>query len=108
MQAGTMRHPIAVQRAMSSVDDSGAPQNTWIHAFDGWASIDPSGTNESIVDGGTMAIQSLVLRTRHNPEYAVKAQDRIIFDSRVFEVESVTNIAERDRELVLVCREHAD
>ena len=103
-----MRHPISIQRPMTGEDDSGAPMNTWIHACDGWASIDPSGVNELTQDGGVVSVQSMVLRTRVNPEYAIKTQDRVIFDSRTFEVESVTNVLERGAELVLVCREQVD
>jgi SPP1 family predicted phage head-tail adaptor len=108
MQAGLLRHPITFQRATPGEDAAHAPTNTWVTYLNTFAAVSPTGTNESQADGGVVGVQSLVLRARYDPDEPIYVRDRALFNGRVLEIEQVTNIDERNRELVIVCREQVE
>ena len=106
MRTGSLRHLVTIQRAAGTVDGAGAPSNpTWNTLFQARASIEPSGASEYVQDGATTGVQGMILRMRYRTDIPVRVKDRLLFKSRVLEIESVTNIDEESREMILTCRE---
>jgi SPP1 family predicted phage head-tail adaptor len=71
-----------------------------------WASITAISSNERMAGGDTY-VSSATHRVnmRYPASVAVKAQDRVQYGTRVFDILSVVNRDERNRELDLMCLE---
>ena len=68
-----------------------------------WASIEPLIGREYFAQEREQATVSHKIRMRHFPGITHKM--RVAWESRLFEIESVLNVGERNREIVLMCRE---
>lgn len=109
MKAGRLRHRISVQSVTRTADTTGGGgySETWSTVPHGetWASVDPvSGSYAERVAGAKVAeVVTHIVRLRHLPN--VTTDCRVLFGDRVFDVRGVSNIGERDRELLLACEE---
>ncbi len=106
MTAGTLRHRVTIERRSSGVDSVGQPVDTWTKSADVWASISPVTGNEFYIASGKRAEITHEIMLRHGVTLAPR--DRILFDSRVFDVVSILNSEERNRMLDVKATEHAD
>ena len=103
MKAGALRHRITIQRKLLGVDGFGGPSPTWETIASVPASIEPLQGREFI---SAQAVQSEVtgkIRIRYRPD--VVAANRLLFGSKVYNVLSVINTEERNRELVFMVSE---
>lgn len=106
MRSGRLRHRITVQTPTQATDDRGAPTDTWATYATRWAAVEPLSGREYF---GAQQIASDIthqIRVRHDTVTgAINPKMRISYDSRTFDIESAINTGERDREVVLMCRE---
>lgn len=102
MRAGNLRHEVAIQSRSTSQDEFGQPVETWSTVATVWASIDPISGREFIGKSGEAAQVSHRVVMRHT---AVTPAHRILFGSRVFDVQHVGNYRERNEFLELLCAE---
>lgn len=104
MRTGKLRHRVEVQRYGTSYDPEGEPIQEWQLLAKAWAAIEPL-KGEEYFAAATIQAQISHKVTMRPPGIEITPADRIIFGSRIFEIESVINVEERNRELVLMCVE---
>ena len=104
MRAGNLRHQIAIQGRSSTSDGMGGQAySTWADEIIMWAEIDPPKGREFFASGQTQSETITRVRTRHST--GITPIKRVRFGSRYFDINSVINPDERNRELILMCVE---
>jgi len=105
LRAGRLRHRITIQSVGSTLDDYGDLSNSWTTLATVWASITPvSGTEADIASELTgISTHSIKIRYRSG----VTSQNRIVFGSRTFQIESIKdwNEYKAGKCLELFCKE---
>lgn len=98
----SLRHRVTLQKNTSPTTRStGQLAPGWTDAGTFWASIDPLSAREKIIalQMNNRASHQLVMR--YQPGISITANDRFTFGSRVFNVDSVLNVDERNYKLVI-------
>ena len=103
MRIGPMRHRITLEAPVESQGSDGSVTRTWAPFAAVWASVEPLLGREYFDAQREQADVSHRVRMRYLA--GVTHNMRVVLGSRVFEIESVLNAGERNRELVLMCRE---
>lgn len=104
MQAGTLRHRVQIQKYTETRNTkTGQLTETWIPSGSVWAAVEPLNGNERFEAMQVKAQVTTRIRMRYLPELSPK--DRIKHGSRVFLIEHIINMNERNRELHAMCRE---
>jgi SPP1 family predicted phage head-tail adaptor len=103
MKAGKLRHSIIIQTRTDTADSYGEPIPAWSTFLETWASIDPISGREFFSSKEVKSEVSHKVRIRWAE--GITTQMRVLFGTRTFDIESVINIEERDRELLLMCVE---
>jgi len=104
MSSGRRNHRVLLQSRGTTQNSVGQilPE-VWTTTATVWASISPLAGREYLNASGERAEVSHRIFIRYGPTVAPK--DRVLFGSRVFDIISVINIRERNRELELMCTE---
>jgi SPP1 family predicted phage head-tail adaptor len=100
---GKLRHRIAIERVTETRDTDGSVIETWSTYATVQASIEPISGREYFAAQSTQADVTHRIGLRYLSGIIPKM--RVKFGSRVFEILSIININERNRELQLMCRE---
>ncbi len=103
MQAGKLRHRIAIEAPAETQGPDGSVSQTWGTFATAWASIEPLVGKEYFAAEREQADISHRIRMRFIG--GITPRMRVSFESRIFEIESALNVSERNRELILMCRE---
>jgi len=105
MKAGKLRQVVSVERQDLAVDEFGERVDTWVKLFDGRASIEPISGREYMTQSGAHSEVTTKLRIRYDDTRGtVEPKDRVVHGAIVYDIISVININERDRELVLMAK----
>jgi head-tail adaptor len=92
MEAGKLRHLVQLQANTPTQNTLGEPSDSWATIANIYAAIRP------------MAGQaSHQITVRNYP--GLSAENRIKFGTRIFDINSVNNVDERNREMILLCSE---
>lgn len=105
LRAGRLRKRVVIEYLHETVGADGQPVEAWQTFAERWASIEPIDTSGRQYLQGA-AIESdvtHVVALRFLP--GVTAKNRIYYQGRVLEIESVADVDDRGRMLVLMCRE---
>jgi SPP1 family predicted phage head-tail adaptor len=105
MQAGRLRHRVTVQRATDSIDQYGDQTPTWTSLGTVWASVEPLSGREYFAAAQMQSEVSTRIVIRPISGVTLTPKDRVKFGSRYFDIQSVINRDERNRELQLLCVE---
>ncbi len=105
MQAGKLRHRIAIEVPAETQGSDGSILTTWETFATAWATIEPLIGREYFAQQREQATASHKIRMRYQPGITHKM--RVALGTRIFEIESVLNVGERKREIVLMCSESA-
>lgn len=102
MRAGKLRHRVEIQERATSRDAHGNPVETWSTAAPVFASVEPLTGNEKLTQQKITAsvTHKITIRAR-----TVTPRSRVLFDGRVFDVNSSLDLEERGREVHLFCTE---
>jgi SPP1 family predicted phage head-tail adaptor len=103
MQSGKLRHRITIHDQSESQDSLGQVVVTPAAAFERWAAIEPLSGRELINAQALQADVTHSVTIRHTPGVGPRMQ--IQFGSRTFNIGSVLNVDERNREMRLGCVE---
>lgn len=103
MIAGQLRHRVVLQSVGSTLDDYGDLSNSWSTAATVWASIDPVSGTETDIAGELAGVVTHKIKMRYRS--GITSQNRITFDSRTFQIESVADWQERNVFMELLCKE---
>jgi SPP1 family predicted phage head-tail adaptor len=98
-----MNHRLRIESVTATQDAYGAPTNTWATFATVWGEITPLSGFERVIAVKTES--QVTHRVRIQYLTGVLPTMRMIYDSRTFNVLSVINSEERNRELILNCQE---
>lgn len=101
MNAGKLRKLITIQQQSISSDEYGAQVITWSTYYIAWASVEPLQGREYFAG---QQFQSKV-DTKFILRYVagVTPKMRISYNSLFYDIESIINIEDRNRELQIMC-----
>ena len=110
MRIGKLNKRIELQSRSSSADSFGQPSNTWTTYKKTWAEVMPLAGNKIMFSTRETSYaaqyqQDITHQVRIRYNSSVTVDDRVYYDSRILEIVSVVNVGERDREMLLICRE---
>ena len=106
MKAGKLRHRVTIQKLDESQDGTGGIRkgsSDWSDFATRWAAIEPLQGRELFIAQQVSAEVNIRLRLRYLKN--VTPRMRVLFDGREFDIKSVLNPGERNRELELLCKE---
>lgn len=84
------RNQVTIQRATEARDPvTNEPVKTWATLRQAWVSIEPRRGQERFRDGSQESTVSHVIRGHYFDFEGVTAKDRILFGSRLFDIEAV-------------------
>ena len=103
MRAGNLRYFVEIQQNTQSQDSAGALVDSWVSFASVWAAVWPVSAKEHIAGNVEQMTVTHRVKIRFLP--GVKANMRILFSSRVFDIVSIINPDERGEQLDLLCKE---
>lgn len=103
MNAGSLRYSIKIQQKNVTRDSFGAETIAWTDVATVWAAIEPLQGREFFNAQQVNAEVTTRIRVRYRS--GVTPAMRMLLGSRVFDIQSVINLDERNRELHLMCKE---
>ncbi len=100
MKAGQLRHRVALQDRVSTVDEIGQPSTSWLTTATVWADVRYLSGLSALKSGADVSLAKCSVRMRHR---AINAGQRIVYGNEVFEIDAV--LPDGKREYVdAVCR----
>lgn len=103
--AGEMRQRVNLQQLTETPDDYGQMVKSFATVYTCWASIRPASGRGLVNSEQLKSVVSHAIVMRYNPDLTFDPTYRITYGSRVFNIESIVNIAERGKKLVALCSE---
>jgi SPP1 family predicted phage head-tail adaptor len=104
LKIGKLRHRIAIEQVTETQDTDGSVIEIWSAYATVQASIEPLSGREYIAAQSIQADVTHRISLRYMPGITPKM--RVNYSSRIFDILSVINVGERNRELQLMCREN--
>ena len=101
--AGTLRRRIVIQTPTETVDDHGGLVATFATFDTVSAAILPKPGTEPFEDDRYRATQRVVFEIRYRTGITTKM--RVSYDSRLFDIESIVNVEERNKKVLLITEE---
>ena len=106
MRAGRLRHKVTIQDYTESQNTFGEVTKNWTDYATVWAAVEPVKGREFWESQQINAEITTKVTLRYLA--GVKPKMRILHDTRIFEIDSVINVDERNRELQLLVKEMVD
>ncbi len=103
MRIGDLRHRIVIQNKIVSRDSMGAEVITWEGWMSAWASIQPLSGREYFQAQQMQSVVDHKITMRYQP--GIQSEMRINWNNRNFDILSIINTEERNKELVLMVKE---
>ena len=103
MRAGTLRKQIIIQQASEANDSHGQPIKTWSAYLTVSASVQPLKGREYFDAAQVNAETTTKFIIRHR--LGITQKMRISYDSKIYNIESIINVGERNREIHLMASE---
>ena len=103
MRAGLLRHKFTVRTMTEAQDSAGELIQTWANGNTIWGSISPLSGSESL--SGEQITAEVTHKVWIRYDSTVTPGTRLLFGSRVFEINSVLNKDERNIAMELLCKE---
>lgn len=106
MRSGRLRHSVQLQSPAGSRNAVGERTTTWSTVQTVWAGIEPLRANEVIAAAQSqMNITHRIVMRYDSSIAGITHGWRILFGSRVFDIQGVRNIDEKNRVYELLCSE---
>lgn len=104
MRAGRLRHRLVIKSLTETRDADGAISTVWTTTVATiWGRVEPLTGREFSEVAASGAETTHKIRIRHFA--GLTRKHRLLFGSRVFAIESVMDVDERDREMIVMCKE---
>lgn len=100
MRFGPLRHRVEIQSSMSIDDGMGGQITTWTTDETYWASVSPLQGAELYQAQQTQAKVTHKIVMRYAPDITPK--NRMLFGSKIFDIEFVRNVQEKNKMLELL------
>lgn len=108
VRGGTLRHRLTFQAKSTETDELGQPLNVWVDAFKCWGEVAPVSGRELLAAQAVQAEVTHTISVRYRPELQNPkdvAAMRVLFRSRVFDINASMNQDERNRLVLLQAKE---
>ena len=105
MKAGELHRLLSIEAGTDGQNSEGKPTKTWAEVEKRYGGIKPMTADERVIGDKEAAAATHKITVRYTSSLALTSRHRIVSGSRVFNILSVINVGERDRELTLLCRE---
>ena len=103
MKAGDLDQRIRVERQQGGFDELGQPlPDTWAPLFTCWAAVEPLTGREYLAEQDKVSEVTARIRMRFRPW--MTAEDRVIHNGTIYQIESLIDVRSDHRELVLMCK----
>lgn len=103
MNPGDFRRKIIIQEPSESKDAEGIVTVTWVDLATVWAAVEPLRGRELFSAQAVTAEPITKIRIRYRS--GVRPSMRVVYGTRIFDIQSVVDTGDRHRELQLMCRE---
>lgn len=103
MRVGRNRNKITIEETTETQDSIGEPVDSWDTFARPWAEIEPRGGREYFDAQTVNAKIDLIFKIRYQSGIIPKM--RISWNSRVFNILSVINVREMNKDILLACEE---
>lgn len=102
-----MRTKITIKQRSTSQNDYGEPVDTWTNVVTNvWASIEPITGREFFAAQQVHSDVNMKVRMIYDSSLAgIKPSMIVTFGTRTLEIDAVINYKERNREILLMCKE---
>ncbi|EZP75007.1 phage head-tail adaptor [Parageobacillus genomosp. 1] len=97
------RHRLHFQEKKTVKDDEGNSVTQWNTVFTVWGSVEGLRGREYLAAGALSSEATYRIRIRYRK--GVRPSMRILYEERVFEIESVIDINEEHKEIEIMCKE---
>jgi SPP1 family predicted phage head-tail adaptor len=104
--AGRLRHRVTVERRSEALDELGQRNNVWTAIATAWAKVRPLSGREFLSASGVRAEITHEITMRYPID--VKPKDRVLFGLRLFDIDSVFTVDERNRYVIARAIENND
>ena len=103
MRAGRLKHPVTIQRFISTVNDFGETIEEWSDLYTTRAEIKPISAKEIFASDRPITEMTHKITIRYREE--LKPTDRIKFNNRYFNITSIANYNEQNQVLEILTKE---
>jgi len=103
MRSGSLKHKVEIHSYTELENDFSETVKSWVKLHDAYASILPLKATEKFVSKRTKSEVTHKVLLRYIPN--INPNMRIVFGSRVFEIDSVLNIREENKILQIIATE---
>ncbi len=103
LRAGQLRHRVKLQSATETQDSYGAIVQTWADVATVWASIEARTGRETFTAAQVYATADHIITIRYRS--GVTAKMRIVYGSRVFDIQGAVDPDGRKRTLMIYAKE---
>lgn len=103
MEAGALRHRVTIQKKSVTRNSYGEEVVTWVTHCQAWASIEPLQGREFIE--ARLAQAEVTDRIKIRYQAGIRPEMRVLFGSRVYDIQAVMTIEEIHREIHMMCKE---
>ena len=106
MQAGKLRHRVTLQRLTGDRGPAGGVNDAWADIGIRWASVRPlTGREWTAAAAANTQVSHDVMLRHDSLTTTLTPRDRLIFESRIFDIQAAIDVEERGREIRLMCVE---
>lgn len=106
MSSGKYKHRVSIQSVSEVSDAYGGIVETWLTDFQRRASIIESGGSESFESNRERGDRRVVIMMRDdNQTRRITPKNRIVFNSRIFDIITAIKIGDKRKEIELTCVE---
>ncbi len=103
MNPGELRHRVTIQQSQETVDADKTPSLSWVPVATVWAAVEPINGREYIQLKQTNATLTTCIRIRYRSGFTPAM--RIVYGTRIFDINDVIDVNERHVEIHLMCTE---
>ncbi len=103
IRAGKLRHRVTIQQKSVTRNTFGEEVVTWQDVATVWAAIEPLRGREFFESQQINAEVTTQITIRYRD--GIAPEMRIIYNSKIYDIQAAINTEERDKELILLCKE---
>lgn len=103
MRPGTLRHRVEIQALTVTEDDIGNQVYEWQTIATVWASVEPLKGREYWAAAQIQAETTVKVTIRYLA--GITTAHRVEFGEKLYDIQSIIDPEERNRELILMCKE---
>lgn len=103
MRVGRLKTKVTIQQISEAPDAYGDPVKTWTtFAANRWAEVDPQRGVEQFLRQRTISEETILFRLRYIT--GVRPKMKLVYGGEDYDIRSVINVRNSDREILLECQ----